>query len=471
MGNTAHASDEAEPPATDPAARRARVLHRVFWIAFVIFAIALSTRNVRKCWKKDQAALQNTAVEMDVSDFECFYRGALRMRRGEVMYWPDPATGEREMPTMLPPFQQLTLVPLTYLPPWLAELLYSIVVWVLLAAALPLGQKLLERARGRPVSHWIPKIAFLFLVPFVNTLGRYNQTASFLVAPCLLGLILLPRRSFLGGAVLALPAALKLLPIVFLPWLLFKRAWRASLGFVLGLALTTGAFVLHQGPKLAQQQFQAYVETLRADKGFEKYNERYQGFPNAIRATITPKYEGRIESKAQEIEWDGVRNFLPSAFLYENAQLVVLALCSLLILACAFATCRRWPDDDRRRLAEAGLIVVTMLLISPHTWKHYYWWAFLPLLSVLLDAHDGRRGARLLLALVLVTMTLPHRSLLPYVWMWAHVFHLPVLGLLALHAGLSWRLIRSRRKVATAGARAPSPRAQEATAQGATAET
>lgn len=433
---------------------RATLAVRAFWLAFAIFAIALTARNVRKCYAKDQAALCNTAVEMDVSDFECFYRGALRMRRGEVMYWPDPATGEREMPTMLPPFQQLLLVPLTWLPPWIAELVYSLVVWILLAAALPLGHRLLERARGAAVSHWLPKIAFLLLIPFVNVLGRYNQTASFLVAPLLLGLCMLPKRALLGGALLALPAALKVLPVVFLPWLLFKRAWRASLGFVLCLALTCGAFVLHQGPELAGRQFDAYVATLRADKGFEKYNERYQGFPNAVRATIAPVYDGQIESKAQELGWDGVRNFLASEWLYDKAQIVVLLLCALLVLGCAVATRSAWPDSDRRRLGEAGLIAITMLLISPHTWKHYYWWVFVPLLFVLLEAREGRRWAKFAIVATLLTMTLPHRSLMPYVWMWAHVFHVPVLGLLVLWTLLTVRLARQRARAT--GVSAPS---------------
>jgi len=422
-----------------------------FWFAFCVLAIAISVRNVRKNYKKDQVAMQDTSSYFDVSDFECFYRGALRMRRGELMYYPNYGTRKEEMYTALPPFQQLLLVPLTYLRPWHAEIVYSIVSWALLAFTLLLAGRLVNRVRGSPVSPWVTRGAFLLLIPFVALVGRYNQTGFFLVFPIVLGLLLLPRRAMLGGAVLALPAALKLLPIVVLPWLLWKRAWRASIGFVLCLIATTAAFYVYQGPELANREIRAYVEKLKLDRGFEDYNERYQGMPNMIRATITPKYESTLNSKAQEMNWDGVRNFLPSKFLTEHSNIVILLACGIIALGCALATRRRWPDTDRRRLAEIGLVLVAMLLISPHTWKHYYWYAFPAVLFVLLEATERKKWAYVALAGIVVLMTLPHRSGMPYLWMYFHVFHSMVWGLIVVWACLVYHLARQRAAVAETG--------------------
>ena len=44
-----------------------------------------------------------------------------------------------------------------------------------------------------------------------------------------------------------------------------------------------------------------------------------------------------------------------------------------------------------------------------------------------------------------VTSLTPHRSSLPYLWRWAHVFHVPVIGVLLLWGCLYWRLWRGRR--------------------------
>ncbi len=94
----------------------------------------------------------------------------------------------------------------------------------------------------------MPVAAFAMLVPFVHLATRYTQLAPLLVFLFFAGLhMLITGRRFLGGLLWSIPIAIQITPIVLLPLLVWKSAWRALGGMLVGLALTTGAVLVHQG--------------------------------------------------------------------------------------------------------------------------------------------------------------------------------------------------------------------------------
>lgn len=418
----------------------------VLWIAYLAFASYHLVRTTRAVLGRDPAQLADLGQDFEIRDFEGFWRCALRMQKGEVMYFPH--TGERlEMPSKHGPFFELLMRPLLPLGAAWAEIVFAALSLVLLAATLPLVQRVLDRAAGGPQPRWLPWLVLLAACPFVHLAATYSQTVFLMVFLWVLGLLAFEKRPFLAGVLFALPAAIKLLPLAVLPWLVWRRSWRAAAGMTLGLVATTAAVVVDQGPALAQRQAEAYVHMLRVDPVYETYHERFQSLAPLVLGTITPRYETGLASSTQRIDWNGRRNFLGSEGLMAHGHEVVLGASALLAALCAFACWPRGRDSFRKRLGEAGLVLMAMLLLTPHTWKHYFWWHVPALAFALLEATQRRTWALWFCAIYALTQSLPHRGLLPTTWAQAfHVFHGLAAGQLVLCGLLAMRLARSERE-------------------------
>ncbi|MEZ5987776.1 MAG: glycosyltransferase family 87 protein [Planctomycetota bacterium] len=437
----------------------------LFWVVFAVWAGVTVVRNAKRVLERERqlgAALLDTGTDPQVDDFEGMWRAALRMSRHEVAFYPH-TKARTEMPSKHGPFLETLLLPTVPMGPAWAAILFQCVSMVLLAATLVLGQRLATRVLGRgppeagagaegepaarPLSPWTTPVAFALLIPFVQLAAKYNQSVFLMVFLAVWGLVLLPRRPLAAGALLALPGAIKLLPLVLGPWLLWKRQLRAFAGWCLALLLTFVPLFVHQGWDLGWRQLDAYQHMIRADAAFDEYHERFQGLPSLLNATMVEHYAPDMDSEAQDVGWDGVRNFLP--FLSAMRRGIVVAACLALVLTCML--CVRHPrvEHPRRYLAELGLVLLAMLLLSPHTWKHYLWWEFPAVLLACAEWQDPRRRpwARAFLVVVLLTQTLPHRGLLgfaPILWQSWQVFHGIALGGAVAFVFLARRLWRDR---------------------------
>ncbi len=419
----------------------------LFWLAFVLYAGVSLRRTAKDAFSRDEAALLDTQKDLKINDFEGFYRAALRMSRREVMYFPNTKDRE-EMPSKHGPFFETLLLPLVPLGPAWAAILFQLLSFAALAGSLLLGQRYAqsyaESTWHKSLSPWTSIGGLVLLIPFVHLAVRYNQSVFLMVFLTLLGLRNLQKRPLLGGLFLALPGVIKLLPLVLGPWLFWKKEFRPGLGWLLGIVLSFIPFFLHQGWDLGLRQLQSYEHMILVDSSFGAYHERFQGLPALINGTLVEDYAPDMDSAAQKHNWQGVRNFLGKTPLAPYRKEIALFACALIVLLCAFACRRHHPETPARRLGELGLVLMAMLLISPHTWKHYLWWYFPAVLyattAIQSPSPRDRRFAKTFLLIVLITLSLPHRSLFPGIlWQTWHVFHGFALGgtlaflVLALH--------------------------------------
>ncbi|GEM_PF-5473283 len=434
--------------------RSPRFLLFLFWLAFLVYAGVSLRRTAKDAFARDQAALLDTQRDQKINDFEGFYRASLRMARREVMYFPN-TKDRKEMPSKHGPFFETLLLPLVPLGPAWAAVLFQVLSFIALAGSLLLGQNLVQSYAkdrwGKALSPWTSIAGLALLIPFVHLALRYNQSVFLMVFLTLLGLRKLPKRPVLGGLLLALPGVIKLLPLALGPWLLWKKEFRSALGWILGVFLSFVPFFLHQGWDLALKQLKSYQHMILVDSSFGAYHERFQGLPAFVNGSLVRDYHPDMESAAQKHNWQGIRNFLGSTPLSPYRKDIALALCALLILACALACRRHHPESPDRWLGEMGLVLMAMLLISPHTWKHYLWWYFPAVLYACAAFQSpktkDRRFAKTFVLIVFVTMTLPHRSLFPGIlWQTWHVFHGFALGGSLAFLALARHLFRTRRE-------------------------
>ena len=136
-----------------------------------------------------------------------------------------------------PPVMTLLLVPLLPLTPLAAGLISYYVKVLLTLASFAMVFRLVEQS-GRPFPVWAKVLTVvLSLRPILGDLshGNINLLILFLVVSALA--LFRGRRDLSAGVVLALAIACKLTPALFLPYLVWKRAWRALAGCVVGLVV------------------------------------------------------------------------------------------------------------------------------------------------------------------------------------------------------------------------------------------
>jgi len=179
-------------------------------------------------------------------DFQVNHKAAKRLLAGETLYPGAAIDGHYEF--KYPPFAAILYIPLAGFPLSAAKALWALIVLSASAAVIGLSLRLARFPAGLP--RWLSALAGVVLARFFLRelqLGQVNAVVGFLM---LVGLFLLARprsrpsraaREGLAGAIWGLAAAVKIYPLIFLPYFLVRRKWRT---LAWSLAVLPAAFVL-----------------------------------------------------------------------------------------------------------------------------------------------------------------------------------------------------------------------------------
>jgi alpha-1,2-mannosyltransferase len=344
-----------------------------------------------------------------------------------------------------PPFFALLWTPLVQLP---AQ--WQMVVWYLVAvgtaaASLRLCEALVRRSFPGEWSQAeltaFRLLAFALSLKFVLAVlanQAYDGVAAAFLFLGLLGLI--SGRSLLGAASLATAAALKVTPVIFLPYLLFKRRFAAAGVFTAVLvALSLLPDILL--PPEVQSHIAVWLrEVVLAPMNFKPgFWTSDSPMNQSFQAAIVRLFTGVHEQQPAEV----VLSIMQSTS-FTVALATVMGL-HVLAVGCIMLKSR---PDDRLIAVEGALLVISALLLSPVSSTSHFIGLALPyaLLAAALIKDPSRRGfyaAFLLLSFVMTTATsndLAGRSLSG----WALWNSLPVLGTLILVVPLAVLIWSSR---------------------------
>lgn len=327
------------PPALGAA--RLRLGRRPLGMALVAAVVSLAAR----------------ATTFGLSDLEVYRRGADQVLHGVGLYGPST-----QLPFTYPPFAAIVFVPLD-----LMGRAGAIVAMTLLSLAcygVVVGVCARRLGFDRRAT-LIAGVAGLGIEPVVHTLalGQVNLVLQALVV---VDLLLLPagRRGWLVGVA----AGLKLVPGVFVLYLLLKRDWWAVARAAAGMAvtITVGGLLDHGDTHL-------YWTKLFYD------DQHVGGVP----------YVGNQSLNGVLSRW--LQTETPSHAAYAACAVAALA-------AAVWAARRRLRSGD-----DVGAVVAIAfggLLASPISWTHHFVW-FVPALMVLWTQRH-RVTASLFMATVLV---------------------------------------------------------------------
>jgi len=324
----------------------------------------------------------------------------LMVYRDAMLWWDDgnflydfgrPDATQGRLEFTYPPFAAYLLRPLAWLTANQSAVIFSAVSVAALAVSIWLLVRPVADEHGWP--RWFTfGAAFVLasgLEPLRHTFdfGQINFIVWALVLVDLL--VLLPRGSRLTGVAIGLATAIKLVPGVFILYLLATRRWRAG-AMAAGTALLASALAAALAPR---ESWVFWTDRVLHGAGVGRMDYTFNQSLLGVLARLTaPEPPGQV------------------AWLLIAVPALVLGL-----WRAARATAR---GDEVTGLTIAGL---TGSLVSPVTWVHHIFW-FVPALVVLTDAAlrsaDHKRRVLLLgyAALVYLTVTVSILSLWEFTW-------------------------------------------------------
>jgi hypothetical protein len=351
-------------------------------------------------------------------DYPLWWEVGRRVLTGGALYGRNAQGG---FAFLYPPFAAVLLAPFSLFGRAFSIACICAVNVVSWWAAARLSDRLAAVPGGKP--WWVVAAPSVIALPFIWDMYDLGQPNLMLLAIVLAGLWLMrERREWSAGAMFAAAAALKAFPVAILPYLVWRRHWRAAASMVVGVAvflLVVPAPLRGFDRNLAEVKTWAAGMVLSAnEKGFGQRPEQNWGWKNNSIIAVTHRYLRPINAEAEHPEYKPVYvNFLD--LTYDQANLVLAAVAGLVGLGFVAALPprgRRTPASDA---AEYALLIALMTIASPLARAYYFVWLLFPFtLMVYRAALDPdpvvrRWMARLLLAslalfTVGVTLGPPH---------------------------------------------------------------
>jgi hypothetical protein len=274
-----------------------------------------------------------------------------------------------------PPIMAIFLAPLVQLPPIAVALVWFYVKVGLTFLVLVWVFRLVETPE-QPFPVWAKGVAVLLsLRPILSDLqhGNINLFILFLVAAFL---TLYRLGKDLGaGLALGLAIACKVTPALFVPYLVWKRAWRTLIGCGAGLLLFlwpgfVPALVIgwDDNQKQLHSWYLGMVQPFADGKVTSEHQN--QSLPGVVTRLLT--------HSASFADYDEQNQYRP--LVYDNVLNLTARQAAWLVKGCmaAFALLVVWvcrtptqPRQGWRLGAEFGIVLLGMLLFSERTWKHH----------------------------------------------------------------------------------------------------
>jgi hypothetical protein len=369
-GATASGEGRSTPPA-EGGGKAASAAAARRWV-LVAFAVATLVFSV--------APVANNLLGKPNKDYNLWYRTGRTVLQGGDIYPKD----HHLFPFMYPPScaamlavasaggETAMVVGLT---------LVNSAAWaaaVLLAVYLATG-----RATGQhPLLYLVPTLC---VVPFIHDMYLLGQPNLLLLA-LMLGAFacLRNRRPWSAGGLVALAAGIKAFPVMAVGYLVYRRYWKATAAVVVGLAvLLLGVPAGYRGVGRAYDDLTTWTRgmVLKYDEdAIAQRPERCYSFKNQSIVALGNRLLRPVLADG-EVDRQWRVNLAALDFRAVNAVIVVSAG----VLGLAFIACM--PRRDRRTLqsdaAEAGMLLLLVLLFSPLSFNYSYVWLIYPLTVVL----------------------------------------------------------------------------------------
>lgn len=274
-----------------------------------------------------------------------------------------------------PPIMAMILMPLAQLSSLAGGLCWFYLKVCMTLAAFFWTFRLIESPE-QPFPAWAKALAVvLSLRPIMGDLthGNINLFVLFLVVAALFAF----RQGYdiWSGLLLALAIASKVTPALFVPYFVWKRAWKTLAGCAVGLILffwlVPACYFGHERNQTLLTSWTDQMVKPFVVHGVVFYSElNNQSLPGLVfrLATHSPSFSMYIDGRDYwPVEYHNLVT-LEVATARWLIRVCMLLFAALIVYSCRTPTASR---QDWRLAAEFGLVLLGMLLFSERTWKHH----------------------------------------------------------------------------------------------------
>jgi glycosyl transferase family 87 len=346
-------------------------------------------------------------------DYVLWYWAGQQVLHGKDLYPSDPSD---YFAFIYPPLPAVLLA----IPSWFGKLFLYTSLSLFNCAAWWLTAQFSNALAGSgktpsPLLFALPSALTITSIFDMFDLGQPNLV---LLALMLCGFWLLQhQRPWMAGSMFALATAIKAFPIAVVPYLVWRRQWRAVASVVIFLGVFL--FVV-PAPVRGFQHNMAELKTWyqgmiasSSEKGFGQRDEQNWSWVNQSVIAMTHRLTRPINYN-QEDPAKPVRTMNVVDISYKAANLIVLGMSLLLglgFLAVMPRQSRRTPKSDAEEL---GILFCLMTVATPLARQYYFMWLFFPMTVLIhravFDPRPAvRRGtwATLAAAVLLMALSFP----------------------------------------------------------------
>ncbi|NQS99656.1 MAG: DUF2029 domain-containing protein [Candidatus Omnitrophica bacterium] len=280
----------------------------------------------------------------------------------------------------------VAMIPLSKLHKHLAVPLWYLSIFIFFTSSIYFTKKILVADKDEKIlSKAFYSFGILLSLRFLlSILQRVQSDGLVLFLLSLFIFALFYKKQALAGIALATAVMVKLTPLIFLPYLIFRKKFKALLACVAALL------------------FYAWSPSLLVGSA-----KNLEYLKNWLLVHKTNPADYLLWYKNQSLFSCLSRFFTqgsPVSLLNLNQTLVFIIFITLAAALCCliFVLCRKLPitNNGPAYLTEISLVLVCMILFSPLAWKHTFIHLLIPhlvLLYYVLYLNPGDRAARLLL--------------------------------------------------------------------------
>ncbi|MGN6748077.1 MAG: glycosyltransferase family 87 protein [Xanthobacteraceae bacterium] len=375
---------------------------------------------------------------------ETYPQAASCLWHGQVLQICDPGF-------TYPPLFALIMLPFAPMPLWLRDPVWYAVTLVATIGAFKLCETVAARTLARPLERtelvWLRVFVLALSAKLILAVFENQAYDALVLLGIVLGLAALcAERPLAAGAGLALAAALKATPLIFLPYLLWKRYYAAAGAFVLVyVAASLLPDMLFTATDAAHGYFVTWLKEVPAPSlGIDPGGGRFAFWDGAN--ILNHSLRGAVSLNIDEAHH---RSLFEAALASTDGAFAVV-IGTLIALS---------PRRPQSIALDGSLLLIAMLMLSPMTSRSHYVALLLPYMTLvaqnLRDQHSPRLGrAVLIVSFTLVTLA-GNDAVGEAFTVWAYRHSAMVLGTLALLiyvAALSLQHLRQEQSVARAAA-------------------
>nr|WP_249127739.1 glycosyltransferase family 87 protein [Bradyrhizobium lablabi] len=346
-------------------------------------------------------------------DYPLWYWAGQQVLSGGDLY---PANLGKIFEFIYPPLPAVLLAP----PAWLGKIPLYLSLSLLNAAAWWMVGQLSNAmtGSGRIPGPWLFALPSFATITFIFDQFDLGQPNLMLLAMMLYGFWLLQRaRPWMAGCMFALATAIKVFPVAVLPYLVWRRQWKATAGTLVFLGLFL--FVVpapfrgfeHNAAEL-KTWYRGMVGS-SSEKGFGQRDEQNWSWVNQSIIAVTHRLTRPVNYN-QDDPNKPPRTMNIANFDFKTANYVVVAISLLIGLGFIAVMPPASRRTERSDAEELGILFCLMTVASPLARQYYFMWLFFPI-AILAHraAYDPRprvqAGTWILMALAggLMLLSLP----------------------------------------------------------------